>query len=189
MLVPAISASGGIKNYFQVLEGKFTLNVDYVLRGARNWPYRAGMFKEMIRIWKDLMIFRQKINSGEYSVVQTSTSLGGFSVMRDGIFLYLAQKRGIKTVVFYHGWNLDFEATLEKHFLWIFRRIYLKADTSIVLANRFREKLIQWGYRNDIHVESTLVEDDSIKGISEQFLTQKYTLVSPVTNLLYLARV
>ena len=67
--------------------------------------------------------------------------------------------------------------------------MFFKTDTAIVLANQFREKLISWGYSNKIHVESTIVDEKSFTGISEEYLNNKYKNLSGNFNLLYLARV
>lgn len=189
ILVPANVVNGGIRAYFHLIYGKFTLPVEYVSRGSRNWPYRENIFRAIIRIWKDIKYFREKLETGDFDLIQTNTSLEAYSVIRDGIYLFLARKKGIKIIVFYHGWNLKFERKIGKFYLNIFRSIFFKADTCIVLANQFKEKLIEWGYTKKIYVESTIVDENSIKGISEKFLKKKYNQVSDKINLLFLARV
>ena len=91
LLVPDLSASGGIKNYFQVIEKEFSMDVEYFIRGARTWPYRKGKFAELYRAFKDLMRYIKKIKSKNYRLVQTSTSLGSYAILRDGVFILSAR--------------------------------------------------------------------------------------------------
>jgi len=188
ILVPANTGSGGIKTYFQLLHGHFTLSVEYLGRGSRNWPYRKNIFKEIIRFWRDIRYFKRRINTGNFDIVQTNTSLERYSLLRDGIYILIARNKGVKIIVFYHGWDLNVEKAIEKYYLFIFRALFLKANASIVLANQFKEKLVRWGYNNKIYIESTIVDENSFVGISEDYIIKKYNMLTRV-NLLYLARV
>ena len=91
VLKPAYTAQGGISNYYKKLENKFTLDVEYLTRGARTWPVHKGFLFESFRFLSDIIKFIIKLLSNRFSVVQTSTSLGKFSLLRDGIFIILAK--------------------------------------------------------------------------------------------------
>ena len=192
LIVPAVTASGGIKNYFQVLRKKIQLPVLYVLRGSRNWPYRNGIFAETFRAWRDLKLFRQNIIQSEIRLVQTSTSFDCISVIRDGLFIYFAKKRGLNVIVFFHGWKLNFESKIEKYFLKFFKFIFFRADKILVLSSRFKKKLEEWGYNKEIIIESTIVDEDLLNGFDFGIHLQKKFLINnsdPIFNLLFLARI
>lgn len=189
LLIPAESAQGGIAYYFQTLKSRFKLPVDYFERGARTWPVRKGKFAEIYRAWQDLQAFKTKLASGNYSVVQTSTSLGSFAVIRDGFFICAAKRYGIKVIVFFRGWDERFERKLESRYLNLFKRVFFQADSMIVLASSFKAKLLAWKYENPVYIETTIVDDTLLKGIDHSFLSQKYSGLTDEIQLLFLARV
>lgn len=187
--VPAETATGGIKNYFRALKNKFTLPVEYIERGARNWPFRRGVIPETKRFLSDILLFRKKIRSKEYAIMQTSTSLGFYSVFRDGIFLKIAQANGVKTIVFFRGWEKSFEEMIEKKYMSLFRRIFFKADLLIVLSPDFKDVLRKWGYMKEIVVETTLIDSALIRHLDmEAHLCKKQEKDPKEVNILFLAR-
>ncbi len=190
LLVPAESASGGIKHYYQVLKSKFTLPVEYVHRGARNWPYHEGKFAETKRIFTDYLSFYRKLKTGEYCMIQTSTSFGWAALFRDGIFILIAKSLGVKTVVFYRGWNDKVRVKLEKRGLGLFKIAFFKTDATLTLSNEVKQKLLDWGYKKPIHVETTLFDESLLDGIDiDQHLSSKFNSKKNGFNILFLARV
>lgn len=191
LLVPAETASGGIKNYFQVLKDNFTLPIVYMIRGARNWPYRNSFINEILRAYKDFIKFKKKIKNDSIKLVQTSTSLGLFSVIRDGLFILYANKKGIKTIVFFRGWDKNFEQKLERYFLAMFKYFFFRTDSIIVLASDFQNKLIQWGYLKRINIESTIIDEGLIDNISFKTIEKLRSdrVSKKEVNILFLARI
>lgn len=188
ILHPAYTAKGGISNYFKVLENKFSLPVDYMVRGSRTWPERKGAATEILRALQDLFIFIRKLLSMKYGVIQTSTSLGSFAVIRDGIFVLTAKMLGVKAIVFFRGWDENFEKKLVSKYLNLFRLAYFKADTMIVLSSEFKTKLKDWGYKKEIYLETTIVDETLVHNLTEVEIVKKFD--NPETlNILFLARV
>jgi glycosyltransferase involved in cell wall biosynthesis len=189
IVVPGEFADGGINNYFKTLKDRFNLPIDYVYRGARYWPFRSGFLAETKRIITDLNIYYLKLKSNKYDIVQTNTSLGWASVIRDGLYLLLAQKRKIKTIVFYRGWDINFEKALNKFGLFLFKRIFFKTEVSIVLSAKFKSTLISWGYLKEIVVETTLFDESLLKGIDiKNHIQQKFSKKRDSFTILFLAR-
>lgn len=188
VLHPAYTAKGGISNYFRVLENKYSLPVDYMVRGSRTWPERKGAVAEIGRALGDLFGFIGKLLTFKYAVIQTSTSLGSFAVIRDGIFVLTAKLFGVKAVVFFRGWDENYEKVLVKKYHSLFKKVYFKADAFIVLSSTFREKLESWGYKKDIYLETTIVDEALTEQLSEQDILAKYDNDGNY-NILFLARV
>lgn len=186
--VPAPSARGGITNYYQVLKHEFSSNIEYFERGARNWPTRKGVLSEIIRAWQDYKGFKKRIKKGDVSLVQTSTSLGFNSIVRDGFFIRFARKNGIKTIVFFRGWDLWAEKKTERY-LWLFKFFFFKTSTIIALTEHTKKIIKNWGYKGKILLETTLVDKALINDISEEYIRKKYTPLKNSINLLYLSRV
>ncbi|MGZ3882626.1 MAG: glycosyltransferase family 4 protein [Bacteroidia bacterium] len=187
--VPAETATGGIKNYFRALKSRFTLPVEYIERGSKTWPYRKDTYTEIKRFIGDILEFRKKIRTGDYEIVQTSTSLGIYSVIRDGIFLKIAHANRVKTIVFFRGWDKAVEAKIERSYLNSFRRVFFKADLFIVLSPEFREVLQRWGYKKNILLETTLIDSDLISSFDlEKIMQPRIRKDEGHINLLFLAR-
>lgn len=188
--VPAHTARGGITNYYQTLKSEFSENVEYFVRGARTWPVRKGSAVEAFRAWKDYKLFKKRINKGDVSLVQTSTSLGFNSIIRDGLFLRYARKKGIKTIVFFRGWDFRAEKKAESYF-WLFKYLFFKCDRIIALSKHTKEVLINWGYTGNVHVETTLYDKDLTRSINPEKLTNKFNRAEKekVINLLFLSRI
>jgi glycosyltransferase involved in cell wall biosynthesis len=189
LLTPAASTKGGIVNYFQVLESKFNLPVEYFVRGARNWPNRDVKIKEIIRAWKDLQAFRRRINKGDILLVQSSTSLGLFAVIRDGFFLKSAQIKNITSIAFFRGWDENFEKKLIGWRLFLFKRFYFNSNAFIVLSKKFEKKLREWGFQGDIFLETTIVDDELLIGFDKRQIKRRIEeLGNTSIRLLFLAR-
>ncbi len=189
LLVPSFTAKGGIANYFEVLQHRFSLNVEYFTRGARNWPVRNNQLYEFLRALKGLFQYYKLLRTRQYSLIQTSTSLGFFSIVRDGFFLLLAKHLTVKGIVFFRGWDDKVEIKIEKKFLVIFKWFFFRADSFIVLSSQFKERLRSWGYDKPIYLETTIVDEQLLEEIDEDFIVQKYTSLNNKINLLFLARV
>jgi glycosyltransferase involved in cell wall biosynthesis len=70
----------------------------------------------------------------------------------------------------------------------MFRIIYFKADSIIVLSSNEKDIIKSWGYKKPIFIESTVVDDSLIKHISKEFLNTKYTNIHNY-KLLFLSRI
>lgn len=190
ILVPAITARGGISNYYQVLRNEFPQNVIYFERGARSWPNRKGIFAEYLRAWRDYKAFKKRLIQEHVVLVQSSTSLGFSSVIRDGLFLAHARKAGIKTIVFFRGWDEEAEKIAEKKYLKIFKRFFFTCDRIIVLSERVKNKITEWGYDKPIDLETTVVDRKLLSGLSIEVLQNKYREAKNTKsiNILFLSR-
>ncbi len=189
ILVPSEKTQGGIVNYYLSLKKYLFPEVEYFERGARNWPHRSNFLTELIRAFKDLIRFKRKLKKGNYCLVMANTSLGLFGVVRDAFFIKVANKAGIKSIVFFRGWNKQFERKLERCYLSLFRWAFFRSDAFIVLAESFKRKLIEWGYCSRIFVESTVVDSDQADYLTESELKDKLTDQNNSLNILFLARI
>jgi glycosyltransferase involved in cell wall biosynthesis len=190
ILVPAFTARGGITNYYQVLKDEFPENIEYFERGARTWPVRKDAFAELLRAYKDYGQFKRRIKIGDIKLVQSTTSLGVNSIIRDGFFLRYANKKGIKTIAFFRGWDYGAETKTQKYYLNLFRHFFFFADALVVLSERTKATLKKWGYRRVIFTETTLVDKRLIDDVASATITKKFTELRqnrPI-NLLFLSR-
>lgn len=190
ILVPSPSARGGISNYYQVLKTEFGEEVEYFERGARNWPHHDTKLQEAVRFCRDYFRFLMRVVRRDVSLVQSSTSLSLSTTIRDGIFIMCARMFGSKTIVFFRGWDYHAEEAIKSR-LRIFRFFFGSSDALIVLTERSRATLRQWGFNQKIYLETTLVDRDLIRDVDDLSLKAKYArlAVDKTINLLYLSRI
>jgi hypothetical protein len=174
IIVPAQTAQGGISNYYQIIRNYFDERVVYLYRGSRNYPYKKNVFVETWRIIKDYLLFCKILSQHDVKLVQTTTALTYKSVIRDGIYIFLAKLFGKKTIVFYRGWDIELEKKISKSIL--FKSIFLKTNASIVLSN-YQYKWLKERNVNNIFHSTTIIDDKFINYIKEKEIVKKYTII------------
>lgn len=189
ILVPAKTARGGISNYYQVLKKEFSSHIEYFERGARKWPYRKGIISELLRAWKDYLLFKKRLAKNDIGLVQATTSLGFNAMIRDGFFLRHAHKKGLKTIVFFRGWDEIIVDKFEKRYLRLFNLFFSNTDIIITLSEKSKMDLKKWGCHQDIYIETTLVDKKLIQNVDEGFIFDKFNQIGNKINLLFLSRV
>ena len=83
-------------------------------------------------------------------IVHLNPSLTKKSFYRDAIFAWLTLLFSKKLVVYWHGWQNDFEEEIKNNRILMFvaKRTFLKSNMSIVLGRIFENKLRLLGYKN-----------------------------------------
>lgn len=186
ILVSSPSAQGGISNYFQVLKDKFSFPVEYFIRGGRKQPFDKKLFSLIVYIY-DFIRFFFKICFGNYKLVHINTSMGFSGLIRDGIFIIISKLFRLKVIVFFRGIDVKVIDKIENNHKKLFTKVYFKADTTLVLSNALRDRLLNWGYPNDIILETTVVDKDLCKDITANHLSKKAS--KNKISLLFLARI
>jgi glycosyltransferase involved in cell wall biosynthesis len=152
---------GGVWNYYETLRGYFDEDIEYFSIGSRDSSGKT--FRMVWRMFKDYLHFYRKLKYGKYDLIHLNPSLNSKAVIRDGLFLIIAKLMRQRVLVFVRGWDSSFEKVISKHFLFLFRRIYFRADAFIVLAKNFSNTLQSWGYNGPVYIETTVVSDDLIE--------------------------
>jgi len=191
LLVPAPTARGGISYYYETLRKELPENIIFFERGARNWPHRAGIISEYRRIITDFFSFRNLLNTNDILLVQSSTSLGLNTTLRDGLFIWYSKKKGLKTVAFFRGWDDNVEKQIEKRYLYLFRYFFFSCDSLITLSEKVKSKLQFWGYKGEITVETTLVDKELLPDIDPDFIRNRFEAMAAKkkVKLLFMSRI
>lgn len=163
--VPLLDKAGGVANYYRTLQSYFSNGIDYFIVGARSNNER--LWQMVVRMFKDYIAFFLRLKRQQYNLVHLNPSLGVKAILRDGIFLIIAKVFGKKVIVFMHGWDIAFEQYLRMYFLCLFRFVYFRADAFIVLSSEFREKMSEMGYRKNIFLETTIIDDEVFQRITK----------------------
>lgn len=188
ILVPGENARGGITNYYQALRKHLPPTVVYFTRGARSWPVRSGKIREGLRFISDYFRFLKTLFIKDVEIVQTTTAFNRKSIVRDGIFVLLSHITGRKTIVFFRGWDDPYAESLGGMMKrWIDATI-LKCDAIIDLSGRNVDRIRTMGYKGPTFLETTLVDQELVEGVTLQDLLAKRQ-TSPVKNILFLSRI
>ncbi|MBK1654997.1 glycosyltransferase family 4 protein [Allochromatium vinosum] len=163
---------GGVVNYYRLFLARFEsegIALDHAPFGSRMEHYYAPRRKRWlypIYYGWDLLRFAGRLfRDRQIRVVQVSPSLIPVPLLRDALIVLLARLLGRRVVVFYRGWKLDVVRALKNRALLrgAFRAVYGRADATIVLASRFKDDLVEMGWRGtSIAVSSTMYEADAI---------------------------
>lgn len=168
---PNLSTPGGKQNYFDALQSEFKNDVDFFFYGAQG--KKESFIGSVKRLVKDYWKFYLAIKNNKYSLVHLNPSLNLKSFFRDSIFTLISTSGNNKVVVFWRGWNWDFERKYVSKILPFFKFTFGKADTMICLANEFSDKLRDYGYKNPVYLETTVVNDKIMKHDFKKFLDAK----------------
>lgn len=128
-----------------------------------------------------------KVIGNRPDIVHVNPSLGWKSFFRDGLFIWQAKRKSLRVLVFFRGWDKQFETFVDRCLGWFFRRTFGKADHFIVLAIEFEQHLRKWGVQKPIQLGTTavnntlLIDFDFNKKLSRLRQTQN-------VKILFLAR-
>ena len=123
-----------------------------------------------------------------YELIHLNPSFEYGSLIREAILLRIAKGWGIKTVMFFRGFDMGHARTVDKYFRTLFISCYRRADCFIVLGSEFRDQLIEWGFTQPIYLETTLVDDKLVAGFN---IAVRFDRIERSRNskLLFLSRI
>ncbi|MHA1193823.1 MAG: glycosyltransferase family 4 protein [Promethearchaeota archaeon] len=161
---------GGVNNYTKLLldgiDRKKCEVYYYSLGKSPNWyegEDKPTLLEFGANLIKKLISFSFFLKKNRIEVVHLNSGLTQVSIFREGILSILAKLAGCKSLFFIHGWK---EKELNKISRNRIKKILVtkvlnKQDGTIVLAEHFKEKLIDLGVDGGkIFVSSTMVESE-----------------------------
>jgi glycosyltransferase involved in cell wall biosynthesis len=183
---PHLEDPGGVANYYNAVMPELQkfdhLDIRYHSVGSSaaagniylhwvNDQFRT--FRAMKRIRPDLVLVNPSLNFKSF--------------IRDALITFSAVMLSAKVVVFYRGWDVNFERKVDRYFLGFFRQTFAKANSAIVLASDHGKRLQSWGLTCPIFKESTTVANhislDAQKAVVQRFETESRPL-----RVLFLSR-
>ena len=177
------SKTGGVGYYFDKINPHFQNKISYVTVGKRT--LYEPLVHMLIRQIGDYIRFSYNILFKSCDLIHLNPSFKKKAVIRDGILLLTAKLFRKKAIVFFHGWDEEFESTIKKKYFKLFKFFYFNADVIIVLASQFKTSLEEIGYNKPIYVETTLVPENifKIQHVKSKIFNQKRL------NILFLSRI
>ena len=176
------SRSGGVSAYWKpslrVLKQYNDIHVSTLEIGGEG----RNIFSPLVDQWN----FRNKIKT-KYDLVLLNPSLGWKSFFRDALFAKKLNKSKIPFMLFFHGWEFDFEKKVDQKYKNFFLHSLGRAKKIFVLSRDFKQKILEWGYKGEVVIETTNVDSVLINNFSiEEKLQSIPTL--PKKRILFLAR-
>lgn len=143
ILVPDLNLPGGVANYYKILKLNTIPDISYFTVNSQ----KQNVFATTFRLIFNYFSFSYKLVKHSYKLIHLNPSLGKRSFYRDSLFIILARLLNIKTLVFFRGWQEEFEKSIKKDRFksFLFNISYAKANSFIVLSNSFKTKLIELG--------------------------------------------
>lgn len=181
LVTPKLETSGGVASYWNSLIPLLKENRDLKFENFQV----GGHGKNIIATLKEQYIFRKKITNN--SLVFLNPSLGFNSFFRDGFFAKQLIYKNIPFVVFFHGWNLNFEKKVTEKYQNFFLNSFAKAKIIFVLSPEFKTTLIKWGYKGEIIVETTNINSNLISNFNFSTKLDKLDKLDKI-KILFLAR-
>ncbi|HMU45691.1 MAG TPA: glycosyltransferase family 4 protein [Chitinophagaceae bacterium] len=182
VLVPDLRLPGGVTNYYNALKLEVSANVEYF---TVNSYKQESAIMTVFRMFKNYFRFFFLLIKKRFDIIHINPSLDRRSFYRDFGFIMISRVMRRKKLVFFRGWNDEYEEKIRKNKFrsYLFRISYAKADRYIVLSGMFKKKLIQMGVPASVPFSiETTVADSSF--INELNLEKKY--LGSLSNLQFL---
>ncbi len=180
---PSVNSLGGVSSYIKSVLIYLNIEeiaIELVEIGSSS---KSSKFSYPIN---DQIKFSEKCNKN-VDLVHINPSLNLKSLIRDGLFLIQSKRENLPVVVFFHGWEKSVEKKIDKYYKWLFRIVFNRADTIIVLATDFEKKLREWDITAPIYRETTSVENSLLDGLSINDVIENRKK-EKTTRVLFLAR-
>lgn len=159
---PELSEIGGVSAYCRSVLDSYPGTVEY-------FPFPLSMSRRPLLFLKVLSVFYRTISRG-CETIQLNTSLNLNALARDLFFCLLSILKGMKPVVFIHGWDTEFQKTFTGLKRLIFRAVFNRAGLIIVLSKNFKDTLEGWDFTCPIEVETTCFSSELKKASAQRSL-------------------
>lgn len=179
ILVPSPKIAGGVSNYYTVLKPYLNNSFTYMVRGRRFTLKYFDKFVLLLCYLYDIIHLLVIIH--RYDILLINNSLAKEAFIRDAVYIQISKIFNKKVIVFFRGLDPKIQEEIESNKLPVFKKYILKADACVVLSKAFKNRLRKWGYKDNIFMETTIVDPNLVS------LRTPYSNNS--NNLLFLSRV
>jgi len=186
LIVGNLSTAGGVSVFWNSLLSAFDKTNYFNFNILQIGGHGKNIFGPIL----DQLRLNKKIKSNKnLKLGIVNPSLLNRSFFRDGLFAKQMAKNNLPFVVFFHGWDLEFEAVVTKKYINFFLNSFGKAEKIFVLSSDFKEKIIEWGYIGEIIVQTTTVDATLTNNFSLKEKIEKRKKDNSTTKILFLSRV
>ena len=168
ILSPRLNITGGVSNFTKIFISYLSTDYKLVFRGSSNNDY-FGPIGKTFRFCFDYFVFLGTLILWRPKVVFLNISFSKQSVYREFIYVFISKLFNKKVVVFWHGWNLDYEAQVDQNSNHFFRKWFKNIDLAFCLSQRFVDKLSQWGFQYPILKTFTMISNADVAEGDQEF--------------------
>ncbi len=154
---PLLSTPGGKQTYYNAIRKHFNCRIAFFFYGSKG--KEETFIASSLRLFRDYYKFYRAAKTNDVDMVLLNPSLNPKSFLRDFVFALICVAINKPMVVFWRGWNWDFERKFVSKIKPFFRLTYGQAAAMIVLASDFRDHLRAYGFKRNIYLETTTVDD------------------------------
>ena len=104
----------------------------------------------------------------DIDMVILNPSIFSKAFFREALLAKQLIAKKIPFIAFFHGWNPEFEKIVDAKFQNFFLNTFGKAKKIIVLLPEAKKKVIEWGYKGEVIVETTVVDSTLLHDFSFQ---------------------
>jgi len=180
--VPDLSNPGGVSALYNILKLNQYKNIEYFnVQGKKG----QGIISRIYNLWLSYLIFFFKCFS--FDIVHVNPSFNKKSFYRDGIYIIISRILGKKVVVYWHGWDTEFQETVKsgKFSYFFFKLSYKPAHLHIVLGSVFKDQLVGLKITEKMIVIESNSADDSFLKENQLIKKDKKNRI----ELLFIARI
>jgi glycosyltransferase involved in cell wall biosynthesis len=172
---------GGICSYWSAIFSSFkkisNIEFEVVKIGNRG----KNIFGPLVDQWK----FHRASHGIDLVILNPSVQNRAFP--REGLMAKQLVAKDIPFMAFFHGWDLEFEKRVTEKYTKFFQNTYGHAKKIITLSPEAKEKIIEWGYKGEVIVETTVVDSTLVEGFSFEIRKSNQNFSKRV-QILFLAR-
>ena len=132
--IPRITLHGGVTAFYKAVLPHMIWNdiiIEAIETGSRKGRRTiCSIISDQLKISKKLF--------DKPSLLHVNPSLKLKAFLRDGLLVLLAKYLKIPVLVFWHGWDKNFEKIIDRRYRWLFRILFGNADRFIVLGIRIQ---------------------------------------------------
>jgi glycosyltransferase involved in cell wall biosynthesis len=186
------SSGGGIYNYYEAICRYLRTDTHitevgrpYTFYGEKGGRILNSTIGRLLTDWLALLFKILRVRP-DLVHVNPCMDVAHRSLPRDAINVLIGRLLMRRVLVFWRGWDAPLSGQPEfpgGNNGWLCR-IYKMGTEQVVLSERFRQDLLRWGFKDPIHLETTVVSDDLLNSSERPPQSAESR-----RNLLYLSRV
>lgn len=187
VLGPSLKQIGGVSNYYNALRLD---SEDNILYFEVNSYKKESLFKKTYRLIKNYCRFIWMLSKRNVKLIHVNPSLDSKSFFRDAIFILLGRLFLKKIIVFFRGWEDNYEKKINSNLIlkFILHSTYVKSDAFIVLGEIFKRKLINLGVKSNhpFYLETTVADSSYLSNFN---LQEKLKTYDSEVKILFISRI
>ena len=182
IVTPQLSRLGGVSSFWNALLPELRMYDDIAINNLQIGGHGKNILGPVLDQWSFRKVIKKNVD-----LAFLNPSLGSRSFFRDALFAKQLIQKSLPFVVFFHGWDLDFEQKVDEKYSGFFLKTFGQAKIIFVLSEDFKNKILEWGYEGEVILETTNVDASLLDGFSINTKIESLKNITTI-KILFLAR-